>query len=92
MSQEPSCFQLVDGMRIAADQVGGDASGVLRGENADARNFQLHELSAGFGLRSAAGRENQVARVLHRPQHRRDDVGRGNEGSAFCRLCVGSDC
>lgn len=66
-------LQLVNRVRIPANQIGGDSGGVFCAEDADAWYFELNELTVGFGLRGPSGRENEVTRVLNPANHGSND-------------------
>ncbi len=58
-----------DCLLVIADQVGGDASRVVRRKRAASRHFYPHQLSVNLDLGRSPGRKNQVADLLRHAQH-----------------------
>ena len=63
--------QDVDGLLVVADEVGGDAAGIIRGEHAQSRTLDHHQLPIDFHLGWTPRRENQVAHLVTGAQHGR---------------------
>src|SRR5690242_7065997 len=69
----PFLLELVNSMRVAPNQISGNAGCILRIQESDAGNFQLNQLAVGFYLRGTARGKNQVADLWRGAKHRRDD-------------------
>ncbi len=76
-------LELANRRLVFSHDVVGDRLRVLRTETLQSFVFELRELAADFDLRSAAGRENQVADVRAGLQHGGDQLRRvdGSLGS-----------
>src|ERR1700693_649088 len=78
-------FQLTQGRFVLAHDVIGDAHGVLRGEGLEAFVLELDQLTVHFNLRGAARRENKIADVAMRFNHRANELSGLNDARRLRR-------
>jgi len=76
-------LQFVDGVRVPPDEIGRNPGRMFGGHRPHSGNLQLDELPAAFRLWGAAGRKNDVTRILNRAQDGSDDVWSRHESAGF---------